>query len=104
MMMPLRPGSVTCQSWRSRPAPSTLAASYNSGSIWDSAARNRIVAQPVSFQMICEVSRAWKTSGLPMMLTVPRSCDRRKLLSMPLPPSSCWNSDTTITQDRKCGR
>lgn len=60
--------------------------------------------QPVSFQMTCEVSRALKSSGSPMMFHVPMSWARRKTLMSPPLPSICWKSATTTTHDRKCGR
>lgn len=60
--------------------------------------------QPASFQMAWEVSSALNSSGTPMICTIGRSFCTRKVLSMPALPSICWNSATTITQDRKCGR
>lgn len=41
-----------CHSLRRRPAPSTIAASYNCTSTFVSAARKMIVPQPVSFQTV----------------------------------------------------
>lgn len=39
-----------------------------------------------------------------MMSSGSHPCERRKLLISPAPPRICWNTATTITQDRKWGR
>ena len=103
MKRPLRAGSVMYNIRCRALAPSTAAASYCSWSMRDIAARKMIVPQPASFQMTWLVISPLNSSGTPMIWMIGRSCWTRNVFSMPALPSICWNSATTITQDRKCG-
>jgi hypothetical protein len=99
-----RPGSVMCHSRRQRLAPSAAAASYSAGLMVLRAARNTIIPQPASFQTACAVTRRMKLSGLVIRSTAWKPLARRLCASSPAPPIICWNSDTTSTHEKKCGR
>ena len=100
----MMPGRVMFHSRCQRPAPSTTAASYSDASMFSSAARKMIVAQPVSFQMNCSVTSGLKKPGSVMTLTAGRPKSRRVWTKMPEPPSTCCQSETTITHEMKWGR
>ena len=73
-----RPGSVTCQMRRSRPAPSMAAASYNSLLMPPSEAINTIEAQPASFQQAEKKIKERKVAGVVRKFTPFRPRHRRR--------------------------
>ena len=63
-----------------------------------------MMPQPASFQIAWAVTRNRNVSGLVMMSTACQPLARRIWLISPAPPKICWKTETTSTQEKKCGR
>ena len=60
--------------------------------------------QPVSFQINWNTIIHLNADGSDSTFQIGKPPSRRKWLTTPVPPRISWNSATTITHERKCGR